>query len=308
MSAVMGPSLAEALASGQGIERPFRCHEHEDSVASASLNIEKGVWHCFACQASGRVDATKTAAPSGDDLLAMLDPERAARVYADAYLELFDDHEGYWATRHDPAVSHRLGMGTDPLTGDATFAVYSPAGRLAGVGRRRMDPDARLRYVYPRHWSAARSLGGTRGTYPPLRILTLTEGMADAAAVWETGCPGLAVYGSGLHLPQVELLARHNPSLVLLGFDADEAGDRGAAAAITLLADRYRIGRVHWPDAPDGSPGDPSSTPLAERSRVLAEAVISAGYVEDNVTAWQQVREETHSMYQTHLKEDHVTT
>lgn len=304
MSAATGFTLEEVLANGQGVERPFRCTEHDDSVASASVNVDKGVWHCFACQASGKVDKSLRTAPSVGDLEAMLNPERASRTYPDAYLELFDDHDSYWNTRHHPSVSYALGMGTDPMSGDATFAVHSPTGELAGVGRRRMDPDAKPRYIYPRRWSAARTLGGTMGAYPALPVVTLVEGMADAAAVWETGCPALAVYGSGLHVPQLEILARYNPKVVLLGFDMDEAGWQGVHGALKLLGSRYMCERVHWPR----KEGDPSATPYAKRSRALSEAVSRTDYLEDCSSAWRENRERISAAYDTHLKEDHAAS
>ena len=212
-------TLEEALSNGQGMERPFCCPEHGDTVASASVNVLKGVWFCHACQASGRVDG-KAKAPSATELMSMLDPEKAPRVYADAYLELFCRHDGYWSTRHPAWVCYALGMGQDPLSGDATFAVHTPSGRLAGVGRRMADPqDKRSRYRYPPNWSSASCIGGTTGRYPATPVVALVEGMADAAAVWATGCPAIAVWGAGLHAPQVEHVTRLNPTAALIGFD-----------------------------------------------------------------------------------------
>ena len=295
-----GYSLEEVLAHGEGVERPFRCQAHDDSVASASVNVDKMVWHCFACQASGRVDPKLRTVPSTDDLIGMLQPEKAVRNYADAYLELFCDHDGYWNTRHDPSVSHALGMGTDPFTGDATFAVHSPRGTLAGVGRRRKDPADGPRYVYPRKWSAARTLGGTMGRFTPAPIVCLVEGMADAAAVNETGCVGLAVYGSGLHVPQVELLARYNPAVVLLGFDMDEAGERGVTGAYKLLGSRYQLKRVHWPAK------DPGESTIDQRTKALVKAVTATDYVGDYEHEWSRSRWSMADEYTTHMEEDHA--
>lgn len=39
-------SLREAIAEGRGTERPFCCPVHDDAHASASVNVEKGVWYC----------------------------------------------------------------------------------------------------------------------------------------------------------------------------------------------------------------------------------------------------------------------
>jgi DNA primase len=34
-------------------ERNMRCPVHEERVASASMNVNKGLWHCHACGAGG---------------------------------------------------------------------------------------------------------------------------------------------------------------------------------------------------------------------------------------------------------------
>lgn len=34
-------------------EHPMKCPVHDDRVASASVNRDKGVWHCHACGAGG---------------------------------------------------------------------------------------------------------------------------------------------------------------------------------------------------------------------------------------------------------------
>ena len=113
------------------------------------------------------------------------------------------------------------GLGQDPFTSDATFPVHTPQARLAGVGRRKLDPGDGPRYLYPKVWSASQSLFGVKAWSGRHRVVVLVEGAADAVACWEVGVPALACYGAGLHLPQVELLARYAPDLVLAGFDND---------------------------------------------------------------------------------------
>jgi DNA primase len=40
---------------GQGEQAKVRCPFHDDQHASCSVNLTKGVWHCFACHAKGNV-------------------------------------------------------------------------------------------------------------------------------------------------------------------------------------------------------------------------------------------------------------
>ena len=157
----VGWTLEEALAKGRGTERPFRCHEHDDTQASASVNVVKGVWFCHACHAKG-VTAGKRA-PKVTELEAMLEPERVARRYSPAWLETFTDWETpiYWDNRLPRWLTWYLKMGQDPFTGSPTFPVHTASGILAGVGRRAVDPQAKPKYRYPAHGSAAVSLGGS---------------------------------------------------------------------------------------------------------------------------------------------------
>lgn len=274
-------TLEEALASGQGIERPFRCTAHDDTTASASVNILKGVWVCFACGACGMADGARKA-PSQAVLEAMLKPERAARHYSEAWLDLFTPDATYWLTRLPAWVVRHFRLGTDPFTGAATFPVRTAGGALAGMGMRRTDAavaEAKAkghnpaRYLYPARWSAARSLYGWKawpGAAP--QVLVLTEGAADAMACWAAGVPALACYGSGLHLPQAELLMRVSPVLVVIGFDADDAGRRGAERTQQLLGSRVATSVAHW-HAKD--PGDCTADQIRA---ALADAVVGAGY------------------------------
>jgi hypothetical protein len=264
--------LAEALATGEGVERPFQCHVHEDSSASASVNVLKGVWYCFACGAKGTTDGKKKA-PSVDMLMSMLEPERTPRIYPNAWMELFANNLGVWPDRFEPWSRWTYQLGADPLTGDSVFPVFTPKGQLAGVGRRNPDPESKPRYRYPYNWSASRVLGWA--DHPTgARITVLGEGYADAVAVAETGLSAAACYGSGLHLPQVEQLKRRHPELVVLGFDADDAGRKGQVNAYKMLYDFDCIA-VDWSRF---GAKDPAELPLAERVRALRQAVTAAGY------------------------------
>ena len=288
-------TLDEAVASGQGVERPFRCTSHEDSQASASVNVVKMVWYCHACHASGTVDGKK--APKIEELRAMLEPESACRVYPEAYKELFTDSATYWESRFAPWVCHGMGLGSDPFTGDATFPVHTPGGLLAGMGRRHLTEDKGARYLYPKRWSASMTLFGTAGRYPPAPVLCLVEGAADATALWEVGCPGLAVYGSGVHLPQRDLLTRYNPRLILLGFDMDEAGERAVTSAFKALAKIAPMARVRWPAK------DPGDCSPAQREAALLGAVGRSSYGGNVISSWARNIETMKFAYRRYVEE-----
>lgn len=275
-------TLEDALTLGEGIERPFRCTAHDDTNASASVNVLKMVWHCYACKANGMADDKK--APSAQLLLSMLEPERAVRVYPEAWLDLFRDR-GYWLTRFPEWLCWWMGLGIDPYTGDAVFPVRTPNGLLAGVGRRLAEPGEGPRYKYPARWSASRTMGGLTvlNTSDPVGVLV--EGYADMTAVREVGADSLAVFGSGMHLPQRELLLRQGKRLVLFGFDMDDAGERAVARAQEDLSSYVTTERIRWPKK------DPADCSVKQRRKALLDAIARANdsvgaqvYVPDQIT------------------------
>lgn len=262
-------TLDEVLANGRGVERPFCCPVHGDSNASASVNVLKGVWYCYACGASGRTDG-KTKAPSTADLEAMLQPEIGVRIYPEAYLELFEREDGYWQTRFPDWLCKAEQLGWDPFTGQATYPVRTPQGKLAGVVRR--DPDGQPKYKYPYRWSASTTLSGLGA--PRTDHVVLVEGRPDRVALAEVGIPALGAYGAGLHFPQVELLVRRAPSVVLIGFDMDEAGEKAAERTAELLRPHDIETRlVVWPAK------DPGDCSPEQRVDAVAEAVGGRVYV-----------------------------
>lgn len=257
-------TLDDALANGRGNERPFCCPVHGDTTASASVNVLKGVWFCYACSARGVVG--KKTAPSADLLAAMLEPEKAARHYPEAYLEIFDPlvaddlPKTHWRTRFPDWLVHTARLGHDPVTGDATFPVRTPLGRLAGVGRR--QEVGQPRYRFPAGWSASRTLHGYSSRRSPVWVLV--EGAADQCSLVEIGVPALGCYSAGLHIPQLEMLMRRSPKLVALAFDNDKAGDSAAARAEEVLTKICDTVRVQWPDK------DPAASSPDARAEVLA--------------------------------------
>jgi hypothetical protein len=284
--------MMDAVRNGQGTERPFRCESSKhpggiDHHASASVNIIKNVWYCYVCHDKGVVDSK--AAPSSEALLAMLNPEVAARVYPDSWLDWFGTGY-YWSARFSPWVCRMMSLGEDPMSHEGTFPVHTPTGRLAGVGRRTLESSDQGRYIYPYQWAASRSLFGYLQVMregATVDVVALVEGAADSSAGWEVGCPTLGTYGSGLHWPQQELIMRLAPKLVLTAFDADDAGQLGASRALEQLSADVEVVNVDWAM---GGAKDPAAMSCEDRIECLAEAVSAASYspAVDVVKTWSE--------------------
>lgn len=267
-------TLEHALSVGRGVERPFQCPSHDDRSASASVNVLKGVWYCHACFASGRVDGNRV--PTMEELEAMLEPEKAVRRYPESWLALFGVG-GYWLDRFPEWLCWYAGFGGDPWSGEGTYPVRTPSGVLAGVCRRAVVDDG-PKYRYPRGWSMSHALG-----YPNRsvklgadhsKVLVLVEGYADAAALWEAGINAAPVFGSGLHLPQLDSPALRRAQLVVSGYDADEAGMLAAERTEEALPEMAHA----WVDWSEYDGKDPAELDVSDRRLAVAESVAGAGY------------------------------
>ena len=243
-------TLADALASGRGVERPFQCQVHDDTNASASVNVLKGVWYCYACHAHGVVDGDD-AIPSAEDLLKLLEEEEPARVYAESWLDAFDaDHPSpYWEGRFGYRTARHYRCGTHPMTGAPTYPIRDSLGRVGGVVVRNetMDP----KYKYPYGVRTSETFFGDMGL---ARVVVLVEGAGDVMAIHQAGIPaGWSVrgcYGSGLHWPQARIIAEESPDVVISAFDDDRAGH---------LADRAGTLRAALSAGAGHGPGDTAS-------------------------------------------------
>lgn len=238
-------SLDDAIANGEGVERPFVCHMHPDTNASASVNVDKGVWYCFACHASGRADrkGTTFTAEMKRTIEAFEDVADAPK-HDQGWLDIFDAYgtHPYWERRFGAEVSSRYRLGIHPVTGNPCYPLIGADGLVHGVVQR---TGGTPKYLYPAGVGVSRMLYGF--TKRRVRTVIVVEGACDAIAVSEalgSMSPGaskttmvVGSYGAGLHLPQVELINSIGPSKVLLGFDDDDAGERAKARQYPLHAE-----------------------------------------------------------------------
>lgn len=267
-------TLDEVLRDGRGTERPFRCHVHDDTTASASVNVLKGVWVCYACGAAGTVDGVDLV-PEADELIRILKGETVPEPYSESWLDLFDAFETspYWAERFTPEVAAEYRCGTHPLTGQPTYPIRNVAGQPVGVVVRQ---DEKPKYKYPFGVSTSRTFFGHIRPNP---VVVLVEGAADVMAIASGGIPEnwtvLGCYGAGVHAPQVQIIGDLAPFVVMLAFDDDDAGRsamRRSEASISHVAPCVSY--------PWGSMGvnDPGDLPVGQAIAGLRESLAATPY------------------------------
>lgn len=262
-------TLQDALQRGRGNERSFNCHVHDDNSASASVNVAKGVWYCYACGAKGMVNSTDIPDPSLNDVAWELDQEIEPHFYSESWLDVFDSGpvHPYWLGRFPENICRRFRLGFDYEEGTPTYPMRDENGRVLGVVRRNLSEDG-PKYKYP--WNNVTKtdyLFNYEGIISP--VIVVVEGAMDVCACEEVEYDAVGIYGSTLSHAQIRLLERLNPQLLLLAFDQDPAGrncaQRATAALDALLPTvEYRV--VEWAEDLGNDLGD---IPVSLRRSIL---------------------------------------
>lgn len=251
----------DPTARDHGTERRYLCplpacaeHQRPASHRSLSLNATTGAWHCHRCHASGlltdyQADAPKRAAtrrprPSRAlEALATLPPMRppspaiappsvpaAPSPIAGApelrHLQALAGTPGaaYLEGRHiPPDVARAAGVKFTPCwygRPGVVFPLRDMAGTLVAAQGRHTDgrTDPKTRTCGP----MSTGLFATKGAMDA-PALVVTEAPIDALSLAAAGLPAVACCGTTL---RPWLLPACAARIVLLAFDADEAGDK----------------------------------------------------------------------------------
>ncbi len=214
-------------------ERPFRCHVHPDSHASASVNVVKRIWYCYTCQARGKLGETIITdfMRAKEEIEFLLDEQETPEISEEMLTLYTSGKQEYWSARFSDDAIERFQLGTDPVSKRPCYPVRDSGGTLLGVVMRNLDRQPK--YLYPQGIRKNEMLFNY--TAQRLRQVYLFEGAMDVIAAWEVGIVGFGIYGSKMSEQQVQLLKRIDPKWVHLCFDNDEAGHRCAAQARVLL-------------------------------------------------------------------------
>ena len=258
-------SLKEALETGRGIERPFNCPDHDDTNASASVNVDKGVYWCAVCLKGGKTqDGTH-------DMKYISRMADAPIPEMSRFLIAFHNAMGpspYWAGRYGGQVARAFDTGTDPITGHASIPITAANGyTLHGFLLRNDNPDeGSPKYLYPTAVPVSRLLFAHHTVPASPEVLVLVEGAGDVMALHQWALPAgtavCAVYGAGLHVAQAELVRQINPRRVLCAMDADDAGRKANDRSVERLAlTNVRGLAYNWGDHAVNDPGELKEDP-----------------------------------------------
>ena len=224
-----------------GEEMDCRCVFHEDSNPSMRFNAPSGLFYCHACHAKGNINTLTrhlglgTIDTSGyklqevHDILRRMEASTGSvRYLPESSLARFQVPTRYWEEDRQLSlrVIEQFGLGADPMGEYVTIPMRTANGDLLGVIKRFLDPDATLRYKYPKGMKKSHHLFGAWqvAKVRNAKTVVLTEGSIDAMKVWQAGWPGLAILGSEVSEEQIKVLQALDVRRVILFFDNDRAG------------------------------------------------------------------------------------
>jgi len=263
-------TLADALATGHGWERKFNCPVHPDVHPSASVNIVKGIWYCYVCHSSGKVDGTVfDQLPAESVLSSVRDAlEEPLMPKPETWLDQFDAGPPceYWLTRFEPRTVAHFRLGYDVVTDAATYPLRNAAGEVLGVVRRPLVETRKRKYRYPPGIKTSHLLFN----YSPISvdILVLTEGATDAIAAWEAGWYAVACFSNMLSTVQLGLIEKIDPRTLVIAFDNDDAGAVGTEQVAALCGSRYALRATQL-----GRAKDLAELAPAARVRILEQTI-----------------------------------
>lgn len=181
----------------------------------------------------------------------------------------------------------RIGLyresGHEHFNGSLVVPVFDEAGNVVEVyGRKLLD---NLRAGTPKHLYLPTREGRGRGVFNLAALqaskeIILTEALIDAMTFWCAGYRNVtAAYGiEGFTDDHLAAFKRHGTERVLIAFDRDEAGERGATkVAERLMAEGIECFRIQFPKGMDANDYAQKVTPAAKSLGVVIRKALWLG-------------------------------
>jgi DNA primase catalytic core len=177
--------------------------------------------------------------------------------------------------------------GHEHFNGSLIVPILSAGGSMSGhvieVYGRKLRDD--LRAGTPKHLYLPTREGRGRGVFNVQALATspeiiLCEALIDALTFWCAGYRNVtSAYGiEGFTDEMVDAFQRHGTERVLIAFDRDEAGERGAAkVAERLMAEGIECFRIQFPKGMDANEYAQKVTPAAKSLGIVIRKALWLG-------------------------------
>jgi len=228
---------------------------HKDKRASCSINIEKGVWICYAGCGQGSLLSLISGVSQQpiEHLKGLLDIPIVHSSFFDEELQSKEEdivypqsYEGLSPLCDDHWIYSR-GFAKDILSkwdckqntnGDFVLPVYSAPNNILGwITRRR---EATPKYLFSKHFKKSHILFGIN-QITDTDTIVVVEGALDAIWLNQHNYSSVAVLGASVSKYQIDLLAELNPREIILALDNDNAGQEGIERALKTTGTKLKV-------------------------------------------------------------------
>ena len=242
-------------------EFSIRCPFHNDSVASCSINTEKGVWICFAgCGAGSLEDVLKRYLRSDAIDITKLLLESQANFSVDIFDDLEETIKGrpeyfmeadtsrfpIWA--YDRGFTEetlkKWGCGTTEYN-DLVIPIHDIDDRLVGSVTRRTN--AVPKYMYSKGLQKSRVMFGANKLEGHHKYICITEGSLDTMWLTQNGYPSVAILGATMSKAQLDILRSLRTEEYILCFDNDAAGQKAISRAMLDISTSFMVSYIKMP-------------------------------------------------------------
>lgn len=265
-----------------------RCPIHKgEGDRTFHANVSKGAFNCFSCHARGNVldfvaamencsvrdaalklkdwfDLTERGEgtfekqpPTPTEQIQEAEPE-IINPPLGFELKVDSSHEYGLSRGFSQAFLEHFGAGMclskGMFAGRFVIPLHNEVGELVGYAGRSTD-EGEPKYLFPsreKGFYKSHLLFNLHRITRDAEPVVIVEGFFDVMRVEEAGYPCVGILGSALSEIQAELLALHFSHVILL-FDGDEAGRKGASDALTRLSRKLFVAVV---DMPEGTQPD----------------------------------------------------
>ena len=246
-------------------EFSIKCPFHEDNVASCAINIDKGVWICFAGCGQGSlktflkkhlnyndIQLTEVLTPKPSlslDIFDDIDITKVDEEIEDVFIPDFIPNKfpkWIYERGFTESVLKFWGCGTNNWD-DLIIPIHNTQNKLVGWVARRQK--AIPKYMYSYKFQKSKVLfGAHKLANVEKHVLCVTEGSLDTMWLWQHGLPSVAILGATMSKEQCNLLRSLKIEEIVLCFDNDVAGQRAAEKATTMLSSSVLTSVIELPN------------------------------------------------------------
>ena len=255
-----------------GVDVPYEeqvmisCPFHDDRRVSCSLNLDLGLWICFAGCGQGSLKGFifKLSGKSWEELSYELDDNLDIQcteldsVFLEQELEdgyrevgyeepenLMEVPNNHWI--YDRGFTKQLVLEWDCKVNqylDFMIPAKNADNEVLGWISRRLQ--ANPKYLFSRGFKKSQTLFGINHIKEE-QELYIVEGALDCMWLQQHGYASVGVLGANLSKKQIDLLGEINPSRVVLALDNDDAGGKGMQKATLDINERFLISYLRLP-------------------------------------------------------------